>query len=219
MWLVVIGCFQVILFWVQLYYIRRSLTDAKEAADSARDSAIAATRQAEISEKMLVQRERPYIFIFGISSIRRKSDPDFDDAYFIEYTVANHGQMPAIIEAAWIGFETSDCAEPGRPVLVDDGHVLTKNQVMASGERRTVKQFFPSGMIAGEAGIIISLGENEPETVIPALNVPNDHDVFFKAIVSYRGPFSEGHETAIELMYQGGSDQFVSRGGLGNYIR
>jgi hypothetical protein len=94
--LVIVGCAQLGLFYWQLKLIRESLADAKEAADGARDSAAAATKQARIAEDMLVKRERPYLFVFGLTAIRKRTDNVLGDDYFIEYTVANHGPMPAI---------------------------------------------------------------------------------------------------------------------------
>lgn len=217
--LVIVGCAQLFLFYWQLRLIRESLADAKEAADGARDSAAAATKQARIAEDMLVKRERPYVFVFGPTAIRKRTDHLLGDDYFIEYTVANHGPMPAIIEGAWIGFELSDRAEPGRPLLVDDSHKLATNSIMPTGDRRRIRAFFPSNMIVDVAGEVITSGEGgESLGTIPQFDVPEGNDVFFKAIIKYHGPFSEGHETGAEWIYQGGTDQFVSRGGSGNYI-
>jgi hypothetical protein len=208
-----------LVYW-QLKLIRESLADAREAADGARDSAAAATKQAKIAEDMLVKRERPYVFVFGLTAIRQRRDSVFADAYFIEYTVANHGPMPAIIEGAWVGFELSDRAEPGRPLLVDDSHKLTTNPIMPTGDIRRIKAFFPTSMIVGVVGDVITVGDSgETRGIIPQFDVPDGNDVFFKAIVKYRGPFSEEHETGAEWIYQGGTDQFVSRGSSGNYIR
>jgi hypothetical protein len=60
--LVLVGIFQVGLFYVQLQLIGKSLVDAKESADAAKGAAGAAERQAKAAEESLKVLERPWIF-------------------------------------------------------------------------------------------------------------------------------------------------------------
>lgn len=66
---------------------------------AARRAANAAIRQAKAAEDALTQLERPYIFVFGVKQIfQDQSRNDF----FVTYTVANFGKLPAIIERSTI---------------------------------------------------------------------------------------------------------------------
>jgi hypothetical protein len=215
----IIGGVQLWLFYWELRLIRENLADAKEAADGARDSAVAATRQAKAAEDTLVKRERPYLFVFGLSEIQREEDPL--GAYFVEYRLANYGPMPAIIESAWVVFETSDCAEPSRPLLVFREHQLAARPILPTGELRVIKEYFPDNMIVGEGGIIEHSGKDATRIgIIPVLDVPCGHDLFFKAVIKYHGPFSAEHETGVEWIYRAETDGFIGGGGPErNYIR
>jgi hypothetical protein len=59
--LVLVGAFQVGLFYVQLKLIRVSLTDAKIAADAAKDGAKAAQDSADIARTSMVAGDRAYV--------------------------------------------------------------------------------------------------------------------------------------------------------------
>ena len=61
LWLVIVGGGQVVLFYVQLTLIRESLDDAKISADAAQDSARAANRAIDETEKRDKILRRPYI--------------------------------------------------------------------------------------------------------------------------------------------------------------
>jgi len=60
--LVVVGLFQLWLFYVQLRYIRQSLADTKAAADAAMVSADAAKKSADVAEVAMVAGERAFVF-------------------------------------------------------------------------------------------------------------------------------------------------------------
>ncbi len=76
---------------------------------------------------------------------------------------------------------------------------------------------------------IISIGEAINGTVhadegtdgaIPTFNIPEGFDVFFRAIIRYRGPFSGGHETGALWLYNPATFEFALRGGEEyNYTR
>jgi hypothetical protein len=227
--LVIVGGIQVRLFWVQLRLIGKSLVDAQKAADASAEAAKAATKQAKIAEATLTQLERPYIFIFGVKGI--KQDPESQE-FFVEYTVANYGKMPAIIEAPYIGFVISEKGEPPLPPLMFDGHNLMASPIMRSGEERVeIREYFPQGMTGEDINVrIFRVGEpilgstsgerTETTEVVPTFNIPEGFDIFFRAMIRYRGPFSGDHETGVLWLYNPGSFEFAVRGGDEyNYVR
>jgi hypothetical protein len=89
-------------------------------ASSTQVAAKAANDAAEIAQRSLTDLERPYIFIFGVRQIRHV----VDDEWYVEFTVANYGKMPAIIEGAWIDFVTDNEGKPPSPTLLEEGHTL-----------------------------------------------------------------------------------------------
>ena len=99
----------------------RERMDRRRELDILEGNATAARELANVAQAALSQLERPYIFVFGVRAI--KQDAETQD-FFVEYSVANYGKMPAIIEAPHIGFEISDRGEPPIPVLLFDGHSL-----------------------------------------------------------------------------------------------
>src|SRR5262249_24159686 len=117
--LVIVGSFQVVLFVWQLWLIRKSLHDAKEAADAAQGAARAAERQAKVSEDTLANIQRPYIYVFGVDQFITSDDLPAITPY-VESSVANYGQTPAVIEIANVGFFSGQI--PEIPLRVDFGH-------------------------------------------------------------------------------------------------
>ena len=84
------------------------------AANAAGEAARAATRQAKVAEDTLVKRERPYIFIYNVSALLEDTETN---EFYVSYSVSNFGNIPAIIEGAWIGFEFSNAGAPPSPPL------------------------------------------------------------------------------------------------------
>jgi hypothetical protein len=98
--LVLVGAFQVGLFYVQLKVIRESLGDAKKAADAADVSA----KAAKMSADGFMNAERPYIYISRIDPLLRDSDgekyPGVRVISIIELKciIKNYGRTPAIFK-------------------------------------------------------------------------------------------------------------------------
>ena len=91
---------QLIAFGVQACYMRRSTNEMRRtthatirAARAAQKSANAASPQAKIAEAAFIQLERPYIFIFDVKEFHLDGETS---EFFVEYSVANYGKMPAI---------------------------------------------------------------------------------------------------------------------------
>ena len=191
---------------------------ARKNSDAAKESADAAVQQAKIAETALTQLERPYIFIFDVKEFG--FDPETSE-YFVEYSVANYGKMPAIIEGAYIGFEFSDRADPPSPTLMDDSHTLMTAPILQAGEKREkIREYVPTGLTTGDIEIDVTCADG-PFGIIPVFDVPKGNDVFFRAIIEYRGPFSRGHRTgALWLANYPAAGQLAQRGGDDyNYVK
>lgn len=74
LWLVVVGGGQLVLFWVQLVFIRKSLDDAKVAANAARDGARAAQDSADIAKLSMIAGDRAYVHFNGCRWISHRVD-------------------------------------------------------------------------------------------------------------------------------------------------
>jgi hypothetical protein len=233
LWLAILTGALVVASCIQGYFLLRADKTARISAYAARDAANASSvaaeasiRQAKIAETALVQLERPYIFIFGVRGIKQDSETQ---EFFVEYTVANYGKMPAIIEAPHIGFDISESGEPPLPTLMFDGHSLRTSPILQAGEeRRKIREYFPANMVGEDIVVqidrVVKIGAantDEPSgEVVPTFNVPDGFAIFFRAVIRYRGPFTSCHETEALWLYNPGSFEFAVRGGNeGNYIK
>ncbi len=213
--LVIVGGVQAGLFLWQLDLIRRSLTDAKEASDAAKISADAATRQAKATEESFAKLERPYLFVSGVWIL--DFDTDFDE-FFLQYGIANHGKIPAIVERAWIGFTIDNGGNPPHAPLIDDSHNLFVSPIIEPGGVRLLKEYLDRSIAveSGDVSVDLSSGKSTPT---PRLAIGDDFQIFFRVTIAYRGPFTSGHETASLHLHMGGG-AFAQRGGNEyNYTR
>jgi hypothetical protein len=174
-----------------------------------RESIAVAKRSADFAERALTDLERPWIFIFGAKVGTRDSETD---EWFIEYSVANYGKMPAIIEQASIGIELSDKGEPPMPLNAASDHSLVVSPILAAGERRILREYFP----LQDNDVTFRVTEDrkgEPILhAVPHYSSPEGFDSFFRVVIRYRGPQSTGHETGANWLYQPSFD-FVVGGG------
>jgi len=203
------------LFVWQLWLILKSLKDAKIASDAAtvaaraaKRSAIASVIQAKISRDTLVKIQRPYIFVFDVSRLQTSNDVPFLTPY-IEYSVANYGQTPAIIEN--VGVQFMEGGQPLAPIKVDDDHDLFVSPVLPPGDRRRqLRERLPEPFIGEDLGIIVDLTKN---TTHPIPRISPHADLFFRVIAYYRGPFSDGHKTSATWIFDKSLGHFVQYGG------
>lgn len=193
-----------------------------EQIEILRQSAEASAEHARIAGAALTQLERPYIFIFDVKEF------EFDSEcaeFFVEYSVANYGKMPAIIEGAYIGFEFSDRGAPPRPSLMEDSHALMTAPILQAGEKREkIREYVPSGMTNDIVETDVSPDDpsaRTPKFAPPGFNVPAGNDVFFRTIIEYRGPFSRNHSTgSLWLANYPAAGQLAQRGGDEyNYVK
>jgi hypothetical protein len=216
---------QLVAFVAQACYMRRSYIEMRRTTHAnirstraAQRAATASTRQAKAAEDALTLLERPYIFIFGVHRF------DFDDEtkeWFVEYTVANYGKMPGIIEMPHIGFVIDNQARPPVSPLMEEDHTLMTAPIMEAGERRKIREYLPDGMSDGD--IIVDLdgdGKGTNVRTSPVINEDNGMMTFFRGVIHYSGPFTRGHETSATWWYFRERQEFVSRGGSEyNYVK
>jgi hypothetical protein len=213
--LVVIGGLQLALFYWQLKLIRESLVDAKHAADAATEAAKAATDQANIAKRTFTDRERPYIFVFGVQYIEL-ADPQLPGYPFqVRYSVANFGNMPAVVQKAFVEVVCGHQPSPADPRTAFAGNRLMSAPVLPAQERRNgLTELIPRQLITGETRAIIT-DDSVPggQFVFPVWDIPDGSDIFFGIILQYDGPFSKGHETRATWICNMGRQEFVVWGG------
>jgi hypothetical protein len=92
-WLVIVGGFQALLFYYQLRLIRKSLLDTREAAEAAKDSALAASNSVALAERTAQRQLRAYITV----EIGSGCNQGGKRKLFFEFrpVIKNVGQTPA----------------------------------------------------------------------------------------------------------------------------
>lgn len=208
--LVAVGVGQALLFFIQLSLMRKGMTDSTIGIRAARRSAVATVAQARVARDSAIKLQRPYIFVFGVTEFKPAQT-----AFSIDYTVANYGTIPAILEEVFVGFVTSDTTAPELPSRIGDDHDLCTSPILeAGGVRRSLTSIVPTGMDS-KAPVNISddAGGWYPARSEPDWVVPPGHEVFFRVVVRYRGPFSSGHETSATWLCERGRKRLIQRGG------
>jgi hypothetical protein len=160
--------------------------------------------------------ERPWIFVFGAKVV----GPDVYNEWYIEYTVANYGKMPAIISKVNNGIEISEKVEPAWPLEAVEGNSLVDAPILASGEQRTIRELIPvQEAEKGSVAYRTTQTESGEQTIeaIPLYNTPTGFDSFFIVKIDYRGPKSIGHGTAACWLYMPPYDLLVRGGEDYNY--
>jgi hypothetical protein len=187
--LVFLGTGQAALFLWQLRLIREGLADTKNAADAAKES-------AETAAKSFSSLERPYLYIFDVADqfLFDRSTPMINNEVYITFTVANYGKIPEIIiDGAAI---LKSFRHTGDENFLDEvprqftaGHTLIKSPILPPGKMRNICQYAVFNSIKGTV-----VGPADKYWFAPQPDP--DEDVFLWIVLTYRGPFTEGHETS-----------------------
>jgi hypothetical protein len=178
----------------------------KRSVATATTSAAASMRSAIATEKLLESGERPYIFVFGVRRLAVKAARTRSHEAFIEYSIANYGKTPAIIEDVRIRLSESR-AFPEPTIRSDETHNLFVSPILASGERRDdLREILPP-----EIDRTMHWDGEGKAYVIPAMQAVND--LFFRVIIHYRGAFTEAHESSFCWRYDKSTAHFVQHGG------
>lgn len=185
--LAAIGLMQLVVFGLQARRLRQTVEATKEAAD-------AANKSADVAEKALELVERPYIFAHSVSKfhISENLNPA------ITYEVANFGKTPAIIQSAHVALENIK-NNLGAVLEVDRQHTLVSAPILSAGEvRKGIEEELPANMVN-----FITTGKGY------APDLKHGEDLFFRVIIRYRGPFTEGHESSFCWRYNSHTNYFT----------
>jgi hypothetical protein len=182
-WLVVVGLFQVGLFYVQLRLIRKSLAPAEAAAKAAQDA-------AAIAGRSLTRLERPYLFILDYNWLLVEKAEANGCKCGLNYSVVNGGKLPASIKTVKTGLRFGDSIPP-----IDDvppiHELLTAPVIRGEGERLIVQPFVDEDASAGPARECNIKGGI---ALIPASAFQYPR-VIAKISIEYDGPVTTGHVT------------------------
>ena len=182
--------------------IGRSVAAATEAAAASR-------RHAKTAQRALEELERPYLFVFGVKYLKIDAERSGELEPFVEYTVANYGKTPAIVENIGAGFEAAS-EEPQAPFQVDDVNPLVVAPILAPQEKRgPVKHYYPTDGAVPDFKFIGS----GPFSSFAVLETKPNEDLLFRVVIEYRGPFGSEHKTSACWAYDKLTDTFVPRGG------
>ena len=187
---------------------RAMVDEGAKATAAALDAAKEAKRQADLIEESHAALQRPYVFVFGAEVLVRDGSGD----WFVKYTVANYGNIPAVIEVVCVGFVCSDNGQPPLPLTIGDDHTLATSPILQAGERRAhINEYLPTGYDTG--GIVMSVSGEIIDVAGPDLNLDPTEDMFFRIVVSYRGPFTSGYQTSGLWLHERGGSRLMRRGG------
>src|ERR1700674_1364911 len=171
------------------------------------EAAKAATKQAKLAEDAFTKLERPYLFIFGASKITQ----ELDGIPFVSYSVANYGKTPAVIKHASAAISTG--LEPDIPLRLDHTHNLFVLPVLPQYDVRNLRELLPDG-IAWDSTYESLTGGLEGNLVAGGLapRLTGQDDFFFWIIVTYKGPFTDHHETSACWRFDSGTNRLVNHG-------
>ena len=198
-----VGLGQAILFLRQFHFMSQSV-------DAANKAAMAADVSAQTASEAFTKLERPYLFVYGVTTIMH--DPNHGSGFepFVRFEIANHGKTPAIIESAAIGFSV-DSISPHAPPYVEQEHELQTHPILGAGQvRKGFEERLPLGIGVIETG--------SSQMLLPDIE-PHDQ-LFLQICIQYKGAFTEGHETSCCWRYDRMSGHFVQVGlSNQNFIR
>jgi hypothetical protein len=174
-----------------------------EQFEIARKNAEATKTQADVAKDTLTKIQRPYIYVFGVD--RLLTSPQVPGLTpYVEYSVANYGQTPAVIEIVNVGFFSGHT--PEIPLHVDFDHQLVISPIMPPHDRRDLREPILEQFIGENLGVIVDL---EKQTTYPLPRLTPNESLFFRVMVSYNGPFVYGYETSATWIWNQASDRFV----------
>jgi hypothetical protein len=189
----------------QIAIAERTAAASERASRAAADQARGAIVQAAVASDSLAKIQRPYVYVFGVKGLDFSIDPGREATPYVEYSVANYGQTPAIIRLVNAGFYESPISQfPGR-VGVD--HELVISPVMPPHDRRDkIPSYLPQEFIPENMGVVVDLiaGVSHP---VP--KIETGKMLFFRVLIGYDGPFVEGYETSALWYYAPREGHFV----------
>ena len=98
-------------------------------------AAEAAERAAAVAERTLVDAELPYVFVFGVAKFKYAPNSEMGQSAFVEYTIANYGRTPAIIEEARADFLVPSVGTADDVTTVYEDNPLFVLPILAPGQK------------------------------------------------------------------------------------
>jgi len=142
-------------------------------------------RAAKVAERALVDLERPYIFIWGISGVQALRDDGYKPRIY--YNVSNNGKLAARVDDVSIRFG-GELNGQFPALAVQGDHELLQEPIFSSDENR--KRLFHA---VSDSPLVTRGNPNTHFGEVPhALAV----GTIFGVVIKYRGPSGEHHETA-----------------------
>jgi hypothetical protein len=183
----------------------RDVEQLQEQMNIARQNADAAGQQARTAEAALTQLERPYLFIFNVSRLKVDTLTEEGIILTVTYSVANYGKIPAIIKYAQAILAVG--IDPPLPSLLPDNHTLRATPIFAAGEARHEI----------EAGYVWLGGSEFDEDGDTIPSIPDGSTLYLWVIITYRGPFTDQHETRACWIYNEITGRFIGPWGGPEY--
>jgi len=206
---------------------RKQTRDTRHSLDIASKSARAAQQSADVAERALVLAERPYIFVFGVSTPQLARSEGGEWYAYVEYIVANYGRTPAIIEEVRVGAMVSGKQKIIEPLTVYEDNPLFIAPILPPMETTKPIRYdivHPYDADAEPepldvyATITVTPDESRHGKQIAAINLAEGKRLFFRVIVKYHAPFTQRHETGACWAYDPCFDTFDTEVALvGNY--
>jgi hypothetical protein len=199
-WTVIVGGAGVVGIVITLLYTARAANSAK--------------RGAKVAERALVDLERPYVFAYGISGISH-FDGDWEGP-IIHYSVGNFGRMPAIVQNAEIIVARSNSGLVAREAAHPCERLPSLFVIGTSGEAGCFSLAFfdyTKHLVAERFGSEIDPRDRLRDTPTGYHLALGQPDIIIRIIITYRGPFTVGHETSSCWALRAGEAAFQQYGG------
>jgi hypothetical protein len=158
-----------------------SIAVATQAARAAQIAARAAQHSADVAERSLTSVNRPYMYALKIGDFAARAFDDGGGGFVLPLSVANYGETPADIEEIRAGFSVTATELPEAPNVIAIG-----NSIYGPHERTDKLEFALTENIT-----FLRATDGTP---LPHLK-PGEY-LYFRIIIEYRGPFTEGHESS-----------------------
>jgi hypothetical protein len=188
----------------QISQMKNSVDETARLALAMGVAAEAAQIQADVAENTLTRIQRPYIYIFGVERLIT-SDLIPAPTPYVEYSVANFGRTPAVIEIVNVGFFSGHL--PEIPIRVDFDHPLVISPILPPQDhRQKLRELLHEQFIDEDLGIIVDL---ERQTTHPLPRLTPSESFFFRVMVTYNGPYIRGYETSATWIWSSPERRFI----------
>jgi hypothetical protein len=159
------------------------------ADKTARIAANAAKKSADVAIQALTDLERPYLFIYGIGFERSKDGTSYPKMI---YDISNNGKFSARVEQVSTRLGRVNMGQYPPLIIDGDNPILSEPIITAGSAPRSLDCLVRPEFLKYE----------------PPARFLRD-GIIFQVVISYRGPFTRGHETAQCWRYNKSPNGFV----------